>query len=128
MSAIVARARELLAEITPGQWEMRPDADGDPTSTSASVHSGHRSILTSADGYHYGYADTHDAEFIAAAPRLVKELADRIEAAESLLRELVDTDDCWFDHNGDCQAHGFFDGPCAHEQAKQFLGAEGLER
>lgn len=24
-----------------------------------------------------------------------------------LLESLVDPDDCWFDHNGGCQAHGY---------------------
>jgi hypothetical protein len=82
----VQRARDLLAKITPGPWEMRPRGS-DPTSTSASVHSGHRSILTSADGYHYGYADTRDAEFIAAAPQLVAELADKLSEVRQIIAE-----------------------------------------
>ncbi|WP_395109803.1 hypothetical protein [Actinomadura sp. SCN-SB] len=39
-----------------------------------------------------------------------------------LLRELVDPDDCHFDHNGFCQAHGFSP-PCPHAQAKTLLAA-----
>jgi hypothetical protein len=44
--------------------------------------------------------------------------------ARDLLSALIDPDPCRFDHNGDCQAHGFFGGPCAHELAKQFLAGE----
>lgn len=46
-----------------------------------------------------------------------------------LLADLVDPDDCWFDHNGDCQAHGYGIEPgdiCPHEAAKQLLGSKGI--
>lgn len=44
--------------------------------------------------------------------------------AVNLLGQLVDADDCWFDHHGDCQAHGYFDLMgclCPHQAAKNFL-------
>ncbi len=53
---------------------------------------------------------------------LVPELVAEVEKLRAALSALVDADDCWFDHNGDCQAHGFFDGPCGHAVAKQLLG------
>lgn len=120
MSDIVTRARELLAGITPGPWTFN-------------LSHGTRNVysVTSPDVYAavaQNIWGPETAELIAAAPQLVADLADRIESAESLLRALVDADDCWFDHNGDCQAHGFFDGPCAHEQAKQFLGMKEADR
>lgn len=31
----------------------------------------------------------------------------RADKATALLRDLVDADDCWFDHHGGCQAHGY---------------------
>lgn len=44
-----------------------------------------------------------------------------------LLRSLIDPDNCWFDHNGGCQAHGFLSlepgEKCPHAQAKELLAA-----
>ncbi|MDG5773906.1 hypothetical protein [Mycolicibacterium fortuitum] len=152
MSDIVERARELLAGITPGPWTWDGDTFADaaehkcPHGTQWTDHGPHLvrgnedgsafdewsadDMVITSNGYDASGLEikTADAEFIAAAPQLVADLADRIESAESLLRALVDADDCWFDHNGDCQAHGFFDGPCAHEQAKQFLGMKEADR
>lgn len=47
-----------------------------------------------------------------------------IEELRAVLTTLVDPDDCSFDHNGDCQAHGFFGGPCGHDVAKELLGGQ----
>lgn len=42
-----------------------------------------------------------------------------------LIRDLVDPDDCWLDHHGGCQAHGYLSLErgqlCPHEEAKQWL-------
>lgn len=42
-----------------------------------------------------------------------------------LIFELVDRDDCWFDHHGGCQAHGFLSlepgETCPHADAKALL-------
>ncbi|WP_165803292.1 hypothetical protein [Mycobacteroides abscessus] len=83
MSELVDRAKASLEGVTGGPWETRPGATGDPTTTSASVHSGHRSILVSSDGYHYGYADKADARFIAAARQLVPELIAEVERLQA---------------------------------------------
>lgn len=45
---------------------------------------------------------------------------DRDELA-SLVAELVDGDDCWYDHHGYCQAHHLDPKPCPHERAKRLL-------
>lgn len=87
MSELVDRAKASLEGVTGGPWETRPGATGDPTTTSASVHSGHRSILVSSDGYHYGYADKADARFIAAARQLVAELIAEVERLEERIAE-----------------------------------------
>jgi len=46
----------------------------------------------------------------------------------SVMRDLVDTEPCWFDHHGGCQAHGFISlepgEKCPHAQAKELLGLE----
>lgn len=46
----------------------------------------------------------------------------RAERAEAILRDLVDPDPCYFDHNGYCQAHGYSP-PCAHARARDHLAA-----
>lgn len=44
-----------------------------------------------------------------------------------LIRDLTDPDDCWFDHGGGCQTHGYISlGPgeeCPHSEAKRLLAA-----
>lgn len=40
-----------------------------------------------------------------------------------LVEDLTDPDECWFDHSGNCQAHGWFtdERPCPHARAKKWL-------
>ncbi|MGI5247600.1 hypothetical protein [Dactylosporangium sp. CA-139066] len=49
-----------------------------------------------------------------------------------LIRDLLDSDDCWFDHHGGCQAHGYLSlepgEQCPHAEAKALLDAEGVAR
>jgi hypothetical protein len=46
-----------------------------------------------------------------------------------VMADLVDTEPCWFDHHGGCQAHGFLSlepgEKCPHAEAKELLGMEG---
>lgn len=50
---------------------------------------------------------------------------DEQALALRLLGELVDPDECWFDHNGGCQAHGFLDlkpgEACPNQQARDLI-------
>lgn len=49
---------------------------------------------------------------------------EQIVKLKELLSELVDPDDCWFDHHGGCQAHGFLSlngQTCPHAEAKAIL-------
>lgn len=50
---------------------------------------------------------------------------DDLQLALRLLSELVDPDECWFDHNGGCQAHGFISlkpgEVCPNQQARDLL-------
>ena len=49
------------------------------------------------------YAESLDdmrAALEAAAPHMLAE-------ATKLIRDLTDPDDCWHDHHGGCQAHGY---------------------
>ena len=43
------------------------------------------------------------------------------EALANLLYELVDPDDCRYDHHGYCQAHDLHENPCPHGRAKSLL-------
>lgn len=44
-----------------------------------------------------------------------------INALLDLIEELVDPDDCWFDHHGNCQAHGCISQPCVMQRAKEIV-------
>ncbi len=43
-----------------------------------------------------------------------------------LIGDLTDPDDCWFDHHGYCQAHGWTDTDprCPHARAREVLAGE----
>lgn len=53
----------------------------------------------------------------------------KYRAALNLIRDLVDSDDCWFDHHSGCQAHGYLSlepgEKCPQQEAKELLAAEG---
>lgn len=55
----------------------------------------------------------------------VAELEAELDVAVLLVEALVDEDDCWFDHHGGCQAHGFLSlepgEKCPHAEAKELL-------
>ncbi|MFE7744456.1 hypothetical protein [Nocardia sp. NPDC057455] len=54
-----------------------------------------------------------------------RQLADELVQLRRLVADFVDPDDCWFDHHGGCQAHGYLSLEpgeiCPHEEAKQYL-------
>lgn len=48
-----------------------------------------------------------------------QQLVGFLERAMSIIAELVhDNDDCFYDHHGNCQAHGESPNPCPHARAK----------
>lgn len=55
---------------------------------------------------------------------VVRTIVELIE----LVEDFTDEDACRFDHNGDCQAHGWFetDPKCPHARAKELLSAMGV--
>lgn len=63
------------------------------------------------------------AALVAEVERLRAERA----AALRLIRDLTDDDDCWFDHHGGGQAHGYLSlGPgekCPQQEAKELIAA-----
>ena len=73
--------------------------------------------------------DRTDAEAIARATLAIVE-RERVAPLLNLLRDLTDRDECWFDHHGGCQAHGYISlepgEKCPHAEAKEILGREGI--
>lgn len=50
-----------------------------------------------------------------------------LEEAIGILNDLTDPDDCWYDHHGYCQAHGWTDTDpaCPHRRAKDVSALDG---
>ena len=48
-------------------------------------------------------------------------LRDQRDRALAFLEAVVDEGTCRLDHNGNCQEHGWFDGPCGHALALALL-------
>lgn len=73
-------------------------------------------------GYFDGSAGT--AEDYRKARKRTDKAARRLM---SLIADLVDPEDCEFDHNGGCQAHGYLSlrqgEKCPHAEAKQLIAA-----
>lgn len=50
-----------------------------------------------------------------------------VPVPRELLESLIDADDCWFDHHGGCQAHGYLSlaagEKCPQQVAKDLLAA-----
>lgn len=78
MSDVVQRARELLAGITPGPWRMgnrrHPDV----------VHTKSGCLWHPELGF---INHRPDGEFIAAAPQLVAELADKLAEVRQIIAD-----------------------------------------
>jgi hypothetical protein len=77
------------------------------------------------DAYMQGVADGRSNAEFEYKP-WVEELTESLKQVKVLLAELVDPDDCWFDHHGGCQAHGYLSleqgEKCPHFEAKELLG------
>lgn len=52
-------------------------------------------------------------------------MAHELIQLRQLVRAFTDPDDCWFDHHGGCQAHGYLSLEpgelCPHAEAKQLI-------
>ena len=48
---------------------------------------------------------------------------DLLDRCMSIIRGMVDPDECSYDHHGNCQAHGWTgtDPSCPHKRAKELL-------
>lgn len=89
-----------------------------------------RAVVRKIDG---GYARVGGSGVTAMIRSLLVNVAETIEAPAAtpgrdiaqLVRDLIDTDDCWFDHAGGCQAHGYLSLKpgelCPQAEAKAWL-------
>lgn len=57
---------------------------------------------------------------------MVDLLLSEIDRRDAILRDLIDPDDCSYDHHGYCQAHFWQtdEDVCPHKRAKELLGDE----
>lgn len=65
------------------------------------------------------------------ADQAITQRTEAIQAAErgpllALIRDLMDAEECWYDHHGGCQAHGWgaSEGRCPHARARELLDGE----
>ena len=69
-----------------------------------------------------------DMAYAAGREMKVARLEEENKRMRDLLERLVDEDECWFDHHGGCQAHGFLSlkpgEMCPNAEAKQILGRD----
>jgi hypothetical protein len=83
--------------------------------------------------------DLEDVEEGRELVPLIHRMVDEIRALRAgrsgllrLVRDLLDSDECWFDHHGGCQAHGYLSLEpgelCPHAETKAVLAAEGVAR
>lgn len=87
------------------------------------------------------FLTARDAEFEAGRPGKaylagLRAVADIIECQQqtereqllTLIRDLVDDDDCQYDHHGGCQTHGYLlldpGEQCPHAEAKELLNRQ----
>ena len=71
---------------------------------------------------HVGWSEPEDVQ---ASLDDVAPLLEAVEAAYPIIRDMVDPDECWFDHGGGCQAHGYLSlepgENCPQYDAKKWL-------
>lgn len=48
-------------------------------------------------------------------------VSTEVERLRALVADLVDEDECHYDHHGYCQAHSLHERPCPHERARTIL-------
>ena len=78
---LTTRARELLAGITPGLWIAKADDEDGPYYLVAEQDESNRDLIAE-EMYSW-----ETAQFIAAAPQLVEQMADRLDAIREKLDE-----------------------------------------
>lgn len=66
-------------------------------------------------------------EVLAALSAVPVEGEVEWEQVKRLVRDMTDAGECWFDHHGGCQEHGYLSlGPgekCPHTEAKELIAA-----
>lgn len=82
-------------------------------------------LLELGDVDHLGHA-VHDLLEDHAALRA------KVQRLTELIADLASDEDCWFDHHGGCQEHGYLSlesgQKCPHQEAKEVLAENGAIR
>ncbi|MGI6878805.1 hypothetical protein [Microbacterium sp. gxy059] len=93
-----------------------------------------RAVISKIDT---GYTRVGGSGVTAMIRSLVADAAEALETPPNapgrdivqLVRDLIDPDECWFDHNGGCQAHGYFSLQpgelCPNAEAKAWISEMG---
>jgi hypothetical protein len=59
----------------------------------------------------------------------IKSEEEEIEHVISILQDMYDEEECWYDHHGYCQAHNWFgETLCPHKRAQEYLERRNNER
>lgn len=85
MSGVTQQARELLAGITPGPWGHEEAFSASFVCAGDASRTVAESWIVRLDNRPGRVKDKRDAEFIAASPQLVAELADEVERLRGTL-------------------------------------------
>lgn len=139
--------RELLTKATPGPWEVDTEKSEGDYGSAPDCHSGfHVSVIIGGadgktlfdalnsdacivdeegpdeDGYYYAWDTVSDANalLIVAAVNALPKLLEHVAELEAALAGLTDDEPCFYDHNGNCQAH-FVNSPCEMATARAVL-------
>ncbi|THV25987.1 hypothetical protein [Glycomyces paridis] len=69
----------------------------------------------------------HTDDRIAQWKRRADQLQKQLSTVEGIVADMFDSGKCWFDHNGHCQEHGWFDTEpaCPHGRARALGLGEG---
>lgn len=107
----------------------------------SAAHADFTSLREAFDDWSHGNTHTHEhyvvdeTKFVGRVPALIHRRAEQMMMAFiplviGLVDDLAEDSDCSFDHNGDCQAHGWFglveDGvECPARTARRLVAAWG---
>lgn len=118
----------MLTTITIPRPHVPTGPEGVPPSVADAEYL--RAVIRKIDGK---YAVVGGSGVTAMVRKLLVDVVDVLDAPPTtpgrdiaqLIRDLVDPDECWFDHNGGCQAHGYLSlehgEMCPHAEAKAWL-------
>lgn len=123
----VAKIRTLRDQINEtwdaiGEWTTKTEAR--QTGFSMHVRFENRVDVLKTTARWVNLMEQGPAMLLEAIGKLLAAHDERVELLD-LLADLVDETDCSFDHDGNCQEHGWFTDkkPCPHGRTRELLAA-----